>query len=152
MKNGNERTVLGVNYHKGLDDGNLNARVVKPCLQTEIVSNGDSLLNRGVETAEIDMRYCEDAAVAQRTNVHCDKSLFAASESTQVNIKAYSRLGAARLVVSHLFQRDGLPGFYRGFLVSVMTYAPGSALWWFFYDSYCGMYQYPRSFLISQNS
>ena len=41
-----------------------------------------------------------------------------------------------------VYRNDGLRGFYRGYLPSVATYAPSSALWWgsyglfvpFFYD------------------
>lgn len=49
-----------------------------------------------------------------------------------------SRVGAAKAIVSVIYQRDGLRGFYRGYLASLLTYAPSSALWWFFYDIYCG--------------
>ena len=49
-----------------------------------------------------------------------------------------SRLGAARAVVLAVKRRDGFRGFYQGYLASILTYAPGSAMWWFFYDCYCG--------------
>ncbi|XP_050544521.1 solute carrier family 25 member 44 [Daktulosphaira vitifoliae] len=32
-----------------------------------------------------------------------------------------------------VYQQDGLKGFYRGYIASVCTYAPNSALWWSFY-------------------
>lgn len=49
-----------------------------------------------------------------------------------------SRIGAAKAIVSVIYRRDGLRGFYRGYLASLLTYAPSSAMWWFFYDIYCG--------------
>lgn len=49
-----------------------------------------------------------------------------------------SRLGAAKAIVAVIYRRDGLSGFYRGYFASLLTYAPSSALWWFFYDIYCG--------------
>ncbi|XP_050420807.1 solute carrier family 25 member 44 [Adelges cooleyi] len=32
-----------------------------------------------------------------------------------------------------VYQQDGFKGFYRGYVASVCTYAPNSALWWSFY-------------------
>lgn len=49
-----------------------------------------------------------------------------------------SRIGAAKAIVSVIYRRDGLRGFYRGYMASLLTYAPSSAMWWFFYDLYCG--------------
>lgn len=49
-----------------------------------------------------------------------------------------SRLGAAKAIVSVIYRRDGLRGFYRGYMASLLTYAPSSAMWWCFYDIYCG--------------
>ena len=44
-------------------------------------------------------------------------------------------------IIRSIHQQYGLFGFYRGYFISLMTYAPSSALWWFFYDSYCCKYQ-----------
>jgi len=51
-----------------------------------------------------------------------------------------SRFYAARAIVTALYQQEGLRGFYKGYAASLMTYAPGSAMWWLFYDIYCGKY------------
>jgi len=51
-----------------------------------------------------------------------------------------SRFYAARAIIAALYQQDGLCGFYKGYAASLMTYAPGSAMWWLFYDIYCGKY------------
>ncbi|KAH9509718.1 hypothetical protein Btru_044330 [Bulinus truncatus] len=47
-----------------------------------------------------------------------------------------SRFGAVQAIVSTIYKRDGLLGFYKGYFVSLACFAPNSALWWFFYDSY----------------
>uniref|UniRef100_UPI00398EAF0D solute carrier family 25 member 44-like n=1 Tax=Pristiophorus japonicus TaxID=55135 RepID=UPI00398EAF0D len=41
--------------------------------------------------------------------------------------------GLTREVISQIFRNDGPGGFYRGYLASLMTYIPNSALWWPFY-------------------
>ena len=49
-----------------------------------------------------------------------------------------SRFGLAKYIVSAVYQRDGIRGFYKGYIASLVVYAPNSAMWWFFYDIYCG--------------
>jgi len=49
-----------------------------------------------------------------------------------------SRFYAAQAIVSALYRQEGVRGFYKGYAASLMTYAPGSAMWWLFYDIYCG--------------
>lgn len=51
-----------------------------------------------------------------------------------------SRFGRTKAVVQAVYQRYGVRGFYKGYFASLAVYAPNSALWWFFYDIYCGMY------------
>lgn len=41
-----------------------------------------------------------------------------------------------------IYRKDGLRGFYRGFVASVYTYVPNSALWWTFYHFYQGKYMF----------
>jgi hypothetical protein len=38
-------------------------------------------------------------------------------------------------VVQKIIQAEGVRGLYRGFGLSVMTYAPSSAVWWASYGS-----------------
>ncbi|XP_061617321.1 solute carrier family 25 member 44-like isoform X1 [Phyllopteryx taeniolatus] len=45
-------------------------------------------------------------------------------------------LGQTRSIVAQIFAADGLPGFYRGALASLLTYIPNSAVWWPFYHFY----------------
>lgn len=33
-------------------------------------------------------------------------------------------------VTKHIFRTEGVRGFYRGYLPSIATYAPSSAIWW----------------------
>jgi len=49
-----------------------------------------------------------------------------------------SRFYASRAIVAALYQQEGVRGFYKGYAASLMTYGPGSAMWWLFYDIYCG--------------
>jgi len=51
-----------------------------------------------------------------------------------------SRFYAAQAIVAAVYQQEGMRGFYKGYAASLMTYAPGSAMWWLFYDIYCGKY------------
>ena len=51
-----------------------------------------------------------------------------------------SRFFAARAIISVLYRQEGVRGFYKGYAASLMTYAPGSAMWWLFYDIYCSKY------------
>ena len=39
-------------------------------------------------------------------------------------------------ITKEIYQQEGLLGFYRGYWLSLMTYAPNSALWWFFYSAF----------------
>jgi len=39
-------------------------------------------------------------------------------------------------IIATLYRRDGLKGFYRGYLASLYAYVPNSALWWSFYHLY----------------
>ncbi|CAH1788945.1 unnamed protein product [Owenia fusiformis] len=50
-----------------------------------------------------------------------------------------SRFGAFFAITRAIYMRDGLLGFYKGYLASLAVYAPNSAAWWFFYDIYCGL-------------
>lgn len=49
-----------------------------------------------------------------------------------------TRLGAVMSIIRKVYKRDGILGFYKGYWVSLVVFAPSSALWWFFYDTYCG--------------
>ncbi|XP_039623083.1 solute carrier family 25 member 44-like [Polypterus senegalus] len=45
-------------------------------------------------------------------------------------------LGQTRDIVVQIFRADGFRGFYRGYLASLLTYIPNSAIWWPFYHFY----------------
>lgn len=47
-----------------------------------------------------------------------------------------SRLGSVKEILQQIYIRDGLRGFYKGYFVSILVFAPNSALWWAFYDTY----------------
>ncbi|CAH8464403.1 unnamed protein product [Schistosoma turkestanicum] len=42
-------------------------------------------------------------------------------------------------VIRYIKQTHGLKGFYKGCLISLCTFVPSSALWWSFYDKFCGL-------------
>ncbi|PVD36374.1 hypothetical protein C0Q70_03356 [Pomacea canaliculata] len=50
----------------------------------------------------------------------------------------YSRVGAVKAIVEVVYRQGGIMGFYKGYVVSLLAFAPNSALWWFFYDIYSG--------------
>lgn len=54
---------------------------------------------------------------------------------------ARSRLQVTADITRQIYLRDGVQGFYRGYVASLCTYVPNSALWWAFYDLYQGKYQ-----------
>ncbi|KYO41792.1 solute carrier family 25 member 44 [Alligator mississippiensis] len=44
--------------------------------------------------------------------------------------------GQTKEVIVQIFKADGLRGFYRGYVASLLTYIPNSAVWWPFYHFY----------------
>ncbi|CAG13452.1 unnamed protein product, partial [Tetraodon nigroviridis] len=53
---------------------------------------------------------------------------------TQTGNKKF--FGQTRNIMAQIFAVDGLPGFYRGYVASLLTYIPNSAVWWPFYHFY----------------
>uniref|UniRef100_A0AA85JGP4 Solute carrier family 25 member 44 n=1 Tax=Trichobilharzia regenti TaxID=157069 RepID=A0AA85JGP4_TRIRE len=48
-----------------------------------------------------------------------------------------SNWGRLRGVIRYIKQTHGIKGFYKGYLISMCTFVPSSALWWSFYDKFC---------------
>ncbi|KAL3885452.1 hypothetical protein ACJMK2_025509 [Sinanodonta woodiana] len=46
------------------------------------------------------------------------------------------RFGTVHTVIQEVYRQDGILGFYKGYFVSLALFAPNSALWWMFYDTY----------------
>ncbi|XP_073693145.1 solute carrier family 25 member 44b [Garra rufa] len=44
--------------------------------------------------------------------------------------------GQTRDIIGQIFATDGIRGFYRGYVASLLTYIPNSAVWWPFYHFY----------------
>ncbi|XP_048828732.1 solute carrier family 25 member 44a [Brienomyrus brachyistius] len=44
--------------------------------------------------------------------------------------------GQTRDIIVQIFAADGFRGFYRGYVASLLTYIPNSAVWWPFYHFY----------------
>lgn len=49
--------------------------------------------------------------------------------------------GQTKEIIMQIFRADGPKGFYRGYVASLMTYIPNSAVWWPFYHFYAGRWQ-----------
>uniref|UniRef100_A0AAQ4Q0F0 Solute carrier family 25 member 44b n=1 Tax=Gasterosteus aculeatus aculeatus TaxID=481459 RepID=A0AAQ4Q0F0_GASAC len=50
--------------------------------------------------------------------------------------KSKKVFGQTRNIVAQIFAVDGFRGFYRGYVASLLTYIPNSAVWWPFYHFY----------------
>ncbi|XP_010874304.2 solute carrier family 25 member 44 [Esox lucius] len=50
--------------------------------------------------------------------------------------KTKMAFGQTRNIITQIFVSDGFRGFYRGYLASLLTYIPNSAVWWPFYHFY----------------
>ncbi|XP_043820369.1 solute carrier family 25 member 44 isoform X2 [Dromiciops gliroides] len=46
--------------------------------------------------------------------------------------------GQTKYIIQQILRADGIRGFYRGYVASLLTYIPNSALWWPFYHFYAG--------------
>ncbi|XP_073179698.1 solute carrier family 25 member 44 isoform X2 [Lepidochelys kempii] len=47
--------------------------------------------------------------------------------------------GQTKDILVQIFNADGLRGFYRGYVASLLTYIPNSAVWWPFYHFYAAL-------------
>lgn len=54
--------------------------------------------------------------------------------------KCKPTFGQTRDITVQILAADGFRGFYRGYVASLLTYIPNSALWWPFYHFYGGKY------------
>ncbi|CAN2391797.1 mitochondrial transport [Pristimantis euphronides] len=50
--------------------------------------------------------------------------------------KHAAMFGQTKDIILQIFKADGLKGFYRGYVASLLTYIPNSAVWWPFYHFY----------------
>ncbi|ESN94614.1 hypothetical protein HELRODRAFT_95765 [Helobdella robusta] len=57
--------------------------------------------------------------------------------SSEIPLLPKSKIDQTRAIVKYLYKQNGVRAFYKGYFTSLATYAPSSALWWFFYDIYC---------------
>uniref|UniRef100_A0A7N8XA45 Solute carrier family 25 member 44b n=2 Tax=Mastacembelus armatus TaxID=205130 RepID=A0A7N8XA45_9TELE len=60
---------------------------------------------------------------------------FRLSSNTETG-KPKKVFGQTRNIMAQIFAADGLRGFYRGYVASLLTYIPNSAVWWPFYHFY----------------
>lgn len=50
-----------------------------------------------------------------------------------------AKLNGASTIIREIVKSNGPLGLYRGYLISLMTYAPSSAIWWSSYGMYTGL-------------
>ncbi|CAL8082429.1 unnamed protein product [Orchesella dallaii] len=53
-----------------------------------------------------------------------------------IKYEGRTKVDITKDIAREIYRRDGLRGFYRGYLASLSTYVPNSALWWGFYQIY----------------
>ncbi|EEB15276.1 mitochondrial glutamate carrier, putative [Pediculus humanus corporis] len=53
-----------------------------------------------------------------------------------VVIEGKSWINITKELVTQIYIKDGIQGFYRGYLASLAAYVPNSAMWWAFYHFY----------------
>lgn len=64
-----------------------------------------------------------------------------ASEVNPLGINYHKNRSRMRIsidIAREILRRDGIKGYYRGYMASLMAYVPNSALWWTFYHLYQG--------------
>ncbi|CAK9302667.1 unnamed protein product [Gordionus sp. m RMFG-2023] len=49
------------------------------------------------------------------------------------------RKGLSKAIISQIYKKDGLIGFYRGYFASLLSYVPNSAIWWSSYQAYSNL-------------
>ncbi|XP_065580978.1 solute carrier family 25 member 44-like [Artemia franciscana] len=64
------------------------------------------------------------------------KKISIPTNSIVVETDGKSKFGITSSLIKEIYKTDGLRGFYRGYIASLCTYVPNSALWWSFYQFY----------------
>lgn len=59
---------------------------------------------------------------------------------SETNPNPKSKMSSAISIVKAVYRKNGILGFYKGYVPSLLLYGPQSASWWFFYDVYCGKF------------
>ncbi|KAJ1558221.1 hypothetical protein HK096_002884 [Nowakowskiella sp. JEL0078] len=81
-----------------------------------------NLIAGGVASAFSQIMQCPIDVVSQRLMIQ-DRRINSTSSSKEFPRDTIQ-------LISHIFKNEGVLGFYRGFLASVITYVPNSAIWW----------------------
>jgi len=53
-----------------------------------------------------------------------------------IQYEGRTRLQITKDIISEIYRREGIRGYYRGYFTSLAMFAPNSALWWNFYQVY----------------
>lgn len=110
-----------------------------------LVAGGSASLVAQSITVPIDV--VSQQLMMQGQGQHLSRFRLNASAETAKSKKVF---GQTRNIVAQIFAADGLRGFYRGYVASLLTYIPNSAVWWPFYHFYAGQWPHVlRRFLVS---
>lgn len=96
-----------------------------------LVAGGSASLVAQSITVPIDV--VSQQLMMQGQGQHLSRFRLNASAETAKSKKVF---GQTRNIVAQIFAADGLRGFYRGYVASLLTYIPNSAVWWPFYHFY----------------
>lgn len=100
-----------------------------------LVAGGSASLVAQSITVPIDV--VSQQLMMQGQGQHLSRFRLNASAETAKSKKVF---GQTRNIMVQIFAADGLRGFYRGYVASLLTYIPNSAVWWPFYHFYAGQW------------
>ena len=79
--------------------------------------------------------------LGQASNSKVTPEAKASANPFNITVEGRSKAQIAAEVARNIYLRDGLRGFYRGYLASLCTYVPSSASWWTFYHFFQEVYE-----------
>ena len=82
----------------------------------------------------------ESPASAFPTNQKSSKTVHNPQfRSFYTNTKHDTKLKSATTIIKEIWKTYGLRGFYRGYLISILTFGPSSSIWWGSYAAYSNL-------------
>ncbi|XP_060767769.1 solute carrier family 25 member 44b isoform X1 [Neoarius graeffei] len=97
-----------------------------------LVAGGSASLVAQSITVPIDV--ISQQLMMQGEGVHLTR--FKVKPKATTGAKHRVAFGQTRDIIAQIFAADGFRGFYRGYVASLLTYIPNSAVWWPFYHFY----------------
>lgn len=79
-------------------------------------------------------------ATVSSANHKSSKTLHNAQfRSLYTHTKQDTKLKSASTIIKEIWKTYGIRGFYRGYLISILTFGPSSAIWWGSYAAYSNL-------------